>query len=138
MRINAQSTLEYLLLIGSALIVSGVVIGLIIGVMSSGKDIVHQAADKIFDNPFDNSCYLIDCDNYCEGNTRYFNGSCSKGSCTYASSTVCTFGCNGGSCTGLDLCDGVNCDPYCLGEVRYYNGSCSGGTCSYATKKSCS
>ncbi len=46
---KAQGALEYLLLIGGALIVAAVVIALALGVMGSGKDIGHQAANKVTD-----------------------------------------------------------------------------------------
>ncbi|MFH1240440.1 MAG: class III signal peptide-containing protein [Candidatus Diapherotrites archaeon] len=38
-------------------------------------------------------CEGISCEPYCDNETRYFTGSCSDGSCDYASSEVCEFGC---------------------------------------------
>ena len=84
-------------------------------------------------------CEGVTCDDYCDtdGNTRYYDGSCSAadGSCSYASSETCIHGCTNGSCN-TDLCAGVTCNDYCSadGNTRYYGGSCSSGTCSYTSQ----
>ncbi|MBU1046572.1 hypothetical protein KKH36_02215 [Patescibacteria group bacterium] len=83
-------------------------------------------------------CAGVSCNPYCSGSTRYYNGSCSGGSCSYASQ-VCAYGCTSGVCNSapvvpVDLCAGVSCNPYCSGSTRYYNGSCSGGSCSYTSQ----
>ena len=85
-------------------------------------------------------CAGVSCNPYCSGSTRYYNGSCSGGSCSYTSQ-VCAYGCTSGVCNSapvvpVDLCAGVDCPDeivsYCsIGDVweltmdRYcYLGSC--------------
>jgi len=67
-------------------------------------------------------------------------GSCSSGTCAYAStSTVCPSGCANAACNG-DPCAGVTCDSppatYCSTATRLRtfstSGTCSVGACSYA------
>ncbi|MEM0475430.1 MAG: hypothetical protein QW343_01420 [Candidatus Norongarragalinales archaeon] len=42
-------------------------------------------------------CAGVSCNNYCSGNTRYYDGSCAVGSCQY-SQEVCAYGCVDGDC----------------------------------------
>ncbi|MFH1642723.1 MAG: MopE-related protein, partial [Nanoarchaeota archaeon] len=43
-------------------------------------------------------CIGVTCNNnYCNGNTRYYNGGCSAGTCDYQTEE-CSFGCNNGEC----------------------------------------
>lgn len=71
-------------------------------------------------------CDGVTCGDYCSGSTRYYNGSCSGGDCSYSSES-CGFGCSGDYCAG-DPCSGVDCDDGnpCTSD------SCSGGTCSHS------
>lgn len=44
------------------------------------------------------ACDGVSCSDYCNSSTRYYGGSCEAGSCSYANSQVCDYGCSGGSC----------------------------------------
>lgn len=71
------------------------------------------------------------CDNFCSGNTRYYGGSCSDGSCGY-SSEHCSYQCQPDGCV-QDPCAGVTCNDVCA-DSHHLNvdGYCSGGTCNYS------
>ncbi len=76
-------------------------------------------------------CQGVECNDYCVESTRFYNGNCVDGECTY-SSMQCQYGCENGLCEG-DLCADVNCPDYCLGTTRFYNGTCAEGECTYTS-----
>ncbi|MBD3312200.1 hypothetical protein GF352_01965 [archaeon] len=91
-----------------------------------------------FEEPGDDRCKNSPCDgvtcpNYCDGDTRYYNGYCSGGACYY-DSQYCSFGCTDGECNS-DPCGGVTCDDYCDGDTRYFNGYCDEGSCQYTIEE---
>lgn len=48
-------------------------------------------------SPTPDPCDGVTCENYCFGDTLYYNGYCYYGTCQY-SSMSCAYGCSGGSC----------------------------------------
>jgi len=73
-------------------------------------------------------CTGVTCEDSCDGTTRYYNGQCSNGQCSYDTEE------NSATC-GYDPCTGVTCEGSCDGTTRYYNGQCSAGECSYDTEE---
>ena len=53
------------------------------------------------------SCEGIECEDYCEGKTRYYEGECVDGVCQY-SSEECEHGCEDGNCTGWQVGESVD------------------------------
>ncbi|RLG20229.1 hypothetical protein DRN67_00545 [Candidatus Micrarchaeota archaeon] len=76
-------------------------------------------------------CAGVVCEDYCDGNTRMYNGRCIDGQCEY-SAIDCMHGCEFGLCVG-DACEGITCQDYCDGNILYYNGACAEGNCKYSS-----
>ena len=70
------------------------------------NDNVYDESDEYFSIlEQTNTCDDISCDDYCSGNTRYYDGYCGAyGSgldCFYDRSEYCTYGCQNGQCSAL-------------------------------------
>jgi hypothetical protein len=66
-------------------------------------------------NDLSGLCSDVVCEDYCDGVTRYYNGQCSVGDCSYASQ-YCESGCEDGSCLNYNINDGI-CSPEEKGET---------------------
>ncbi len=79
------------------------------------------------------ACVGVDCGNYCDGDTLYFDAmGCVDGVCEGFQTEVCAAGCSYGQCND-ESCVDVECPDSCSGNDRYFDGACleGVGSCNY-------
>jgi hypothetical protein len=150
---KGQGALEYLLIIGGAILLVAIVIGVLFNTSGDVEDTLDSSFDD-FNNFVNDSMGDItgdesnpdtpECtaDANCTGDQICTDGTCVDSEpdvpeCVLDADCTDPQVCTSGSCVDpevIDLCDGIGCADKCTGDIRSYDGSCSEGDCSYTTE----
>lgn len=76
------------------------------GICDEDETTAQQAQEEKTTEETEGSCEGVTCPDYCEGKTRYYNGQCENGECSYASQE-CENGCKNGHCLTYSPGNGI-------------------------------